>query len=49
MSIRLYSTLSRRLEELPDAPGPIRMYVCGSTVYQRRSHIASTNGRELPT
>ena len=35
MSIRLYSTLSRRLEELPDAPGPIRMYVCGSTVYQR--------------
>ena len=35
MSIRLYSTLSRRLEELPDPPGPIRMYVCGSTVYQR--------------
>ncbi len=35
MSIRLYSTLSRRLEELPAPPGPIRMYVCGSTVYQR--------------
>ena len=35
MSIRLYSTLSRKLEELPDPPGPIRMYVCGSTVYQR--------------
>ncbi len=35
MSIRLYSTLSRRLEELPEPPGPIRMYVCGSTVYQR--------------
>ena len=35
MSIRLYSTLSRRLEELPGPPGPIRMYVCGSTVYQR--------------
>ncbi len=35
MSIRLYSTLSRRLEELPPPPGPIRMYVCGSTVYQR--------------
>lgn len=35
MSIRLYSTLSRRLEELPEPPGPIRMYVCGSTVYAR--------------
>ena len=35
MSIRLYSTLSRKLEELPEPPGPIRMYVCGSTVYQR--------------
>jgi cysteinyl-tRNA synthetase len=35
VSIRLYSTLSRRLEELPDPPGPVRMYVCGSTVYQR--------------
>ena len=36
MSIRLYSTLSRRLEELPPPPGPIRMYVCGSTVYAAR-------------
>ena len=35
MSIRLYSTLSRKLEELPPPPGPIRMYVCGSTVYAR--------------
>jgi cysteinyl-tRNA synthetase len=35
VSIKLYSTLSRRLEELPGPPGPIRMYVCGSTVYQR--------------
>ena len=35
MSIRLYSTLSRRLEELPPPPGPIRMYFCGPTVYQR--------------
>jgi cysteinyl-tRNA synthetase len=34
VSIRLYSTLSRRLEELPPPPGPIGMYVCGSTVYQ---------------
>jgi cysteinyl-tRNA synthetase len=33
--VRLYSTLTRRLEELPPPPGPIGMYVCGSTVYQR--------------
>jgi cysteinyl-tRNA synthetase len=34
-SVRLYNTLSRRLDELPAPPGPIRMYVCGSTVYKR--------------
>jgi cysteinyl-tRNA synthetase len=33
--MRLYDTLTRSLVELPPAPGPIRMYVCGSTVYQR--------------
>ncbi len=33
--MRLYDTLSRSLVELPPPPGPIRMYVCGSTVYQR--------------
>ena len=33
--MRLYSTLSRQLEELPAPPGPIRMYFCGPTVYQR--------------
>ncbi len=33
--MRLYSSLSRRLEELPPPPGPVRMYVCGPTVYQR--------------
>jgi cysteinyl-tRNA synthetase len=33
--MRLSDTLSRSLVELPPAPGPIRMYVCGSTVYQR--------------
>ena len=33
--MRLYSSLSRRAEELPSPPGPIRMYVCGPTVYQR--------------
>jgi cysteinyl-tRNA synthetase len=35
VSIRLYNTLSRSLEKLPPPPRPIRMYVCGSTVYQR--------------
>jgi len=33
--VRLYDTLTRSLVELPPPPGPIRMYVCGSTVYQR--------------
>jgi cysteinyl-tRNA synthetase len=33
--MRLYSSLSRRLEELPPPPGPIGMYFCGPTVYQR--------------
>ena len=31
----LYDSHSRRKQELPPAPGPIRMYVCGPTVYQR--------------
>ena len=34
-SMRLYSSLSRRLEELPPPPGPVGMYFCGPTVYQR--------------
>jgi cysteinyl-tRNA synthetase len=33
--LRLYDTATRRLQELPTPPGPIRMYVCGPTVYQR--------------
>jgi cysteinyl-tRNA synthetase len=33
--MQLYSSLSRAKEELPPPPGPIRMYVCGPTVYQR--------------
>jgi cysteinyl-tRNA synthetase len=33
--MRLYDTLTRSLVELPPPPGPIRSYVCGSTVYQR--------------
>jgi cysteinyl-tRNA synthetase len=33
--MRLYDTATRRLEELPPPPGPVRMYFCGPTVYQR--------------
>jgi cysteinyl-tRNA synthetase len=33
--MRLYSTLSRQKEELPPPPGPIGMYFCGPTVYDR--------------
>jgi len=33
--MRLYSSFSRRIEELPPVPGPIGMYFCGPTVYQR--------------
>jgi cysteinyl-tRNA synthetase len=38
--MRLYNTLSRQIEELPPPPGPVRMYVCGPTVYQR-AHIGN--------
>src|SRR3989338_4576615 len=34
MSLRIYNTLSRALESFaPLAPGHVRMYVCGMTVY----------------
>ncbi|HEY3051334.1 MAG TPA: cysteine--tRNA ligase [Gaiellaceae bacterium] len=33
--MRLYNTATRELDELPAPPGPIRMYFCGPTVYQR--------------
>ena len=33
--MRLSDTYARGPVELPAPPGPIRMYVCGSTVYQR--------------
>ena len=38
--MRLYDTSSRSLVELPPPPGPIRMYVCGPTVYAR-AHIGT--------
>ncbi len=31
----LYNSLSREKDALPPPPGPIRMYFCGPTVYQR--------------
>ncbi|MDQ3669946.1 MAG: cysteine--tRNA ligase [Actinomycetota bacterium] len=33
--MQLYNSLTREKEELPPPPGPIRMYFCGPTVYQR--------------
>src|SRR5712691_13481713 len=33
--MQLSDTLTRRKQELPPAPGPVRMYTCGPTVYQR--------------
>ena len=38
--MQLYNTLTRRLEGLPAPPGPVRMYFCGPTVYQR-AHIGN--------
>jgi cysteinyl-tRNA synthetase len=40
--MRLFDTYTRQLLTLPPPPGPIGMYVCGPTVYQR-VHIG--NGR----
>ena len=38
--MQLYDTLTRRKQELPPAPAPVRMYFCGPTVYQR-AHIGN--------
>ena len=38
--MRLYNTYSRGLDELPEPPGPVRMYVCGPTVYAR-AHVGN--------
>src|SRR5581483_1640800 len=38
--LRLYDTSTRSLVELPAAPGPIRMYFCGPTVYAR-AHLGN--------
>ena len=33
--MQVYNSLTRAKEPLPPPPGPVRMYVCGPTVYQR--------------
>jgi len=38
--MRLYDTLTRSVQELPAPPGPVRMYVCGPTVYAR-AHVGN--------
>ena len=38
--MRVHDTLTSSLVELPPPPGPIGMYVCGPTVYQR-AHIGN--------
>ena len=38
--MRLYNTSSRELDDLPEPPGPVRMYICGPTVYAR-AHIGN--------
>src|SRR4051794_38505774 len=39
-AMRLQNTLSRRKDDLPEPPGPVRMYFCGPTVYAR-AHIGN--------
>src|SRR3954467_10621215 len=36
----LHATYSRGLVDLPPAPGPVRMYFCGPTVYAR-AHVGN--------
>ena len=38
--MRLYDTYTRGVVDLPPAPGPVRMYFCGPTVYAR-AHIGN--------
>src|SRR5439155_2648830 len=40
LTVQLYNTLTRRLDELPAPPGPVRMYFCGPTVYAR-AHVGN--------
>ena len=38
--MRLFDTYSKTLVELPKPPGPVRMYICGPTVYAR-AHVGN--------
>src|SRR5579872_132601 len=38
--MRLFDTYTKSLVELPEAPGPVRMYFCGPTVYAR-AHVGN--------
>jgi cysteinyl-tRNA synthetase len=38
--MQLYNTYSRKLDDLPEPPGPVRMYFCGPTVYER-AHVGN--------
>jgi cysteinyl-tRNA synthetase len=38
--MRLFDTYTKALVDLPPAPGPVRMYICGPTVYAR-AHIGN--------
>jgi cysteinyl-tRNA synthetase len=38
--MRLFDTYTKSLVELPPPPGPVRMYICGPTVYAR-AHIGN--------
>ena len=35
MAIEIHDSYTRKKQALPDPPGPIGMYFCGPTVYQR--------------
>jgi cysteinyl-tRNA synthetase len=38
--VKLQNTLTRQKDELPASPGPLRMYFCGPTVYDR-AHVGN--------
>ena len=38
--MRLFDTYSKSLVSLPEPPGPVRMYICGPTVYAR-AHVGN--------
>src|SRR5437868_2923397 len=39
-SMQLFDTYTKSLVELPPPPGPVRMYICGPTVYAR-AHVGN--------